>query len=652
MRYRLIFPERLQKKKYMPVLEKNLKDITQDWLQEKNEEGYNIYYFPNDSTKSINHNLTAKDVDDFKWVFVDMDLKDGIYKKRSDFIDVIKQFPIAPTKTVDSGHGIHVYWRIIDLDRLSYMQLQKALINQFKTDKSIWTITQLMRAEGFYNTKYEELILCQQVKEHPELNSGNSYKVEELLENLDPISKKDQEDIDIHINKYVFGIEITPLKLQIEALPEKFEKLLENNKEVNDLFYHPKDRSEADIKIANILQIQGYTKEEAYSILSQTNKGQERGHNYVQPLVEKVYNNPLDVLDSLRNELAQLSSIDKYYDELALENKRFEIESKNKKIKDAKESIKFQAKYSLQGFEEELANKYIEDIEKEFELINQSLYFMTSELTKVVQVYGSQFILIGAPSGGGKSSVAANIIKGLIRDGKRVAMLSTEERASAIILRIACLLNDVPFNNKKNWVMNPEIKQKIYTTVKELTLSKQLKIYDSYSEGKDESGNTLKPVEMTTLDGLETVLKDLSTTKDQYDVFIVDYISKIGSSRIDSGMAEWEVIYKAAIIVEEYCKAKNIPGIVFSQLNNARESNNPKDQVDNTFRTRLPGSKRILNLCTLALELKPDYQTRLTTVICHKNRENGNNFIKTIKYNKGHFEDCPQDSDTVETELD
>ena len=55
-------------------------DYSEGELEKLNEEKeYNIFFTPNYASKSVGSNWTsAKDIDTWEWVFVDMDLKDGI----------------------------------------------------------------------------------------------------------------------------------------------------------------------------------------------------------------------------------------------------------------------------------------------------------------------------------------------------------------------------------------------------------------------------------------------------------------------------------------------------------------------------------------------------------------------------------------------
>lgn len=258
-----------------------------DFLKQKNEAGYQIYYLPNHSSEEFPDGFftQGKNVDVFDWCMVDMDLKDKIYESKEAFLERVKLFPLKPTFAVDSGYGIHVYWRITDIDSNPeiYMALQKALISEFKTDGSIWTPMQLMRMWGYFNTKNpNESRLATRIKA---FESDAQYTVEEFSGALPEISEKDQADIKLHMDKLLGKVDVKISESLSEDLPEKFVRLMESNEYVEKLFKTPKeikaDRSSADMALANFLigKEAEFTREEVLSVLINTEKARTKNGN-------------------------------------------------------------------------------------------------------------------------------------------------------------------------------------------------------------------------------------------------------------------------------------------------------------------------------------------------------------------------------------
>ena len=164
--YRLIAPDWLIQTQ--PQLKKVQEGIFTDLeIQEYNTQGYNIYYLPNyPSEYAKGVTVEGSMIETFNYVFVDCDLKDKVYADKEQFLEKVGDIGIMPTKVVDSGNGIHVYWAVSDLDAMSYLRFQRRLLRLFNTDESVATLYQLMRVENTLNTKNpNNLIPCEVIFE-------------------------------------------------------------------------------------------------------------------------------------------------------------------------------------------------------------------------------------------------------------------------------------------------------------------------------------------------------------------------------------------------------------------------------------------------------------------------------------------------------
>jgi Replicative DNA helicase len=272
------------------------KPMTEEALAEKNAAGYNIYFFPNCPSKEVGHKyLRGSDIDVFRFVFVDMDLKDKVYASKDEFLAKLKEFPTAPSMVVDSGNGIHAYWAIDGLTRDEYVYTQFALIQHFKTDDSIWTPLQLMRYPGTLNTKDPANPKpCQVLPEH---SSDKTYAIDDVVAHLPEITPDNHKRMKRHLDR-LDGREEVDLgdhSVDPNELPARFVKDLASNKKVRDLFEDPKgtcgDRSKADMTLANLLFSLDYSKAEALQVLMNSKKALTRNdrQQYAFNTVDKVY---------------------------------------------------------------------------------------------------------------------------------------------------------------------------------------------------------------------------------------------------------------------------------------------------------------------------------------------------------------------------
>lgn len=282
--YRLIAPQWLQ---ISPRVLEGM--FTLEQISEYNALGYNIYYLPNHPSEYTNGTtVEGSMIDTFNYVFVDCDLKDKKYASKEEFIETVGTVGIAPTRIVDSGNGIHVYWRVMALDAMSYLRFQRRLMRLFSTDESIATLYQLMRMPGTVNTKNEHnFIPCEVLFE-----DDVSYTCEELDKLLPPITVEDEEYCKQHYDK-TNNINQTSVAID-DTLPPKFGKFIRDNEEAKALFAgNSEDRSKSDFRLGHLLYSNGFSKDEALSVLVNSAKALQRAPkhraSYAENIVNKIW---------------------------------------------------------------------------------------------------------------------------------------------------------------------------------------------------------------------------------------------------------------------------------------------------------------------------------------------------------------------------
>lgn len=288
MVYRLILPDYVKKANpSMPrVLENEYSDKDIECL---NNEGYNVYYLPNYPSK-YNKGVTVEGahIDTFTCVFVDMDLKDGVYVDKDEFIMQLATFPLQPSRIVDSGNGVHVYWDVVDLDAMTFLKLQRRLMRLLNTDDAVAKIYQLMRYPGTFNTKKEnDWKKCELI-----FQDNVTYTCEDLDKALPPLTKEDADYCAQHYDK-TYNLNNQNIKVD-DVLPIKFCKLLKENKEVKSLWTSTsEDRSKDDYRLGHIMFASGFTKDEARSVLVNAAKALQRAPKhritYAENIIDKIW---------------------------------------------------------------------------------------------------------------------------------------------------------------------------------------------------------------------------------------------------------------------------------------------------------------------------------------------------------------------------
>lgn len=283
-------------------------DFSVAYLKEQNDLGYNVWWFPNHPstnvyTEEIKH-LNGKLIDQFNFVFVDMDLKDGIYPSKEAFYAKLKEFELEPIYVVDSGNGVHAYWRITDLDRNKYVLTQVALLNHFKTDPSVFTTMQLMRVWNLNNTKDPNNI--KPVRTVEGFSYGEAaYVFADIPEYLFDLPKDQLEKAQTHLDRldgkknFNFSHDI-----DYDTLPERFYNFLISSNVANELFYTPEsygDRSGADMVLANLLFKENFEYKEVVAIISNSQKALSKGpyrETYATTTVDKAFSRSKLVIET------------------------------------------------------------------------------------------------------------------------------------------------------------------------------------------------------------------------------------------------------------------------------------------------------------------------------------------------------------------
>ncbi len=287
MIYRLIAPEWVLEEN--PQMKKVLEgEFTDEEIQNYNQNCYNIYYLPNYPAIYEGGSVSGFQIDTFNYVFIDMDLKDGTYSSKEEFLDIVSDFPLVPSKIIDSGNGIHVYWKINDLDAKSYLKLSRRLMRYFVTDEAVGQIYQLMRVPNTVNVKVcEDFKLCSEIA-----STDAVYSCEELDKVLPILTLEDEQFCKQHYDR-TYNRNKQEIKVN-ETLPLKFAKLLESNEEIKDIWIGKSDdRSKDDFRLGHILFASGLTKEEATSVLVNTAKALTRAPihrlSYATNIIDKIW---------------------------------------------------------------------------------------------------------------------------------------------------------------------------------------------------------------------------------------------------------------------------------------------------------------------------------------------------------------------------
>lgn len=257
-------------------------------IKEYNAEGYNVYYAPNGSSTYQSGTLDGPQIDTWGWVFVDYDSKSNQYISKDAFIAHLGEVAPPPTKIIDSGNGIHVYWQVSDLDAMSFLRLGRRFMRLLHTDDAVQKVFQLMRVPGTMNTKAEgDYRLCEEI-----YNSDIMYSCEELDKALPPFTVEDREYCQNHYDR-TYHTDRANIQVS-DTIPPKFGKLLRENHEAKNIWSgNTDDRSKDDFRLGHLMFANDFTREEAISVLVNSAKAMSRVPvhrvGYATNIVDKIW---------------------------------------------------------------------------------------------------------------------------------------------------------------------------------------------------------------------------------------------------------------------------------------------------------------------------------------------------------------------------
>ena len=227
--------------------------------------------------------------------------------------------------------------------------------------------------------------------------------------------------------------------------------------------------------------------------------------------------------------------------------------------------------------------------------------FLTDDFSEIVPFFEKNLILIGAKSGEGKSTIAANIAYSTIQQNRHCLMITNEEVDTDVFNRVTCLIKGWPYNNHKSFS-----KEQIKTFGDNyILLGKRLSVINDMSNG---SGGTT-----TSIQGLKGILDKVIASDIKPGCIIIDYFQNINEDIDAIGEGEYFVLKKVASLLDKYRKYVGCPIVIMCQLKAESDENSD-------FKFRIEHCKEIYTKATCALEVKADRDNRRTIFTVRKAR--------------------------------
>lgn len=257
------------------------------------------------------------------------------------------------------------------------------------------------------------------------------------------------------------------------------------------------------------------------------------------------------------------------------------------------------------------------------------MFFLSKEMAKIVPFWPGTLALVGSRTGGGKSSLTANLIVStlgqvnpLTGKNRKVLTISCEESPLQVYNRLTCLVKHYNYDAQDEFT--DEQKQILVEFTAKWAKTGITVI------GEDEHGIT------NSIEGIRSIFENLIKTNTTYDLILIDYIQKITSSRKNASLKPHEVLRETMYLLDSYKNKLQSAIVVMSQLSSQKEG---EEGVEIDFQDRLRGCKDLITPATVAIELIPDYKMRKSRFTIRKNRYKGNTVGGSIDlgYDRGKF---------------
>lgn len=252
-------------------------------------------------------------------------------------------------------------------------------------------------------------------------------------------------------------------------------------------------------------------------------------------------------------------------------------------------------------------------------MLQERITFINSSLTKVIPFTRENLYVICAFTGSGKTTIGANILHPIWKEGKKALIVSNEESKQDILYRVACIELGHNFNEYKKGIMPQNHQIECLKLFPEI--SKFIKILDaSYKDNL-----TAK------LEGVKNALT--AVTQTDYSCVLIDYYQLIQKSIEDSSRSRYDVLNDLRIFLQGYIQRSAIPVVIFAQLHSlSKRAGVDLDQ-------RVKECPAILDSATVVLEIVPNFDDKTTDILIKKDRFGSTGKKLTVAFDKGKFID-------------
>lgn len=302
-------------------------------------------------------------------------------------------------------------------------------------------------------------------------------------------------------------------------------------------------------------------------------------------------------------------------DKIQQENKEMNARIQNQKMRLQMTELERITKIQEDLEHEDLSERKFErhKMLKDIEDRKNAVTFLNARISEDLVAAPGSLIVIPSMTNNGKSTLTAHLAEALVNEGKKVLILSNEEKEQDVRARISCLRTETSFGDYKTNKCSAEEFERVLDDAEELANSKKLVVIST--------DNDIDAYKVTTVKGVMTTLE---RAKNVFDAVILDYFTNVNMSEMGT-QDPWHVNNRLASQLNIFKDSATFPLIVFSQCESIKtdkkvENKSQLDFESNHPRYRWIGGKGIILYATDIIELTRDFPNSCSYLFAHKVR--------------------------------
>jgi replicative DNA helicase len=272
------------------------------------------------------------------------------------------------------------------------------------------------------------------------------------------------------------------------------------------------------------------------------------------------------------------------------------------------------------SLQSQLYSNYKRDYSQRNKSFRDAVPFISEAFDSKFKLVPGQLVTVAAYTGTGKTTTVVNVAYKYLMQGKRVFIISNEESSNDVYDKVSCLMEGVDPLEYANQHSTPEQTLRIMKRFQSLVQEKRLFVLDCELSN---NGTTKSEYVLN-------LIKKLDKATVKPDVVLIDYLTNIYTAGSSSSDNHYFQLEKFLSELKNILNTLSFPIIMCAQMHSDDKKKGAK-----SMDTRMVMGGSILRYSTIVIEVKVNFDTKITTYEIHKNRRFQHKGSVELIYDKG-----------------